>query len=105
MAQADIPKSTLKDYNGGAQTDISGIREDIESLKANVMSLTKHLQRDGKAKASEMSSALNESIDTLLSKSDKGILALEAEVKDNPRRALVVAFMAGFAINLLLRRG
>jgi hypothetical protein len=104
MAQAEIPKSTLKDYNGGAHADMNGIREDIESLKANVMSLSKHLQRDGAAKASEVKTAINEGLDVLLSKGDKSILAIENEVKLNPRRALVMAFMAGFAINLLLSR-
>ena len=106
MAQADIPKKAVKEYNGnGTGGDLNDIRDDLESLKASVMSLSKHLQRDGKAKASEVKGVINDGLDTLLSSGDKGISALESQVKDNPRRALVMAFMAGFAINLLLRRG
>lgn len=109
MAQNDIQNGSLKDFNGDAGipeiSDLHSIRHDIEALKENVLSLTKHLQRDGKAKATEMSTALNEGLDTLMTKSDQGLAALETQVKENPRRALVIAFLAGFAANLLIRKG
>ena len=109
MAQTDVKNGSLKDYNGDATTpeitDLHSIRHDIEALKENVLSLTKHLQRDGKAKASEVSSALNEGLEAFLSKGDQGLSALENQVKENPRRALVLAFLAGFAANLLIRKG
>lgn len=106
MAQTDIPKKAIKEYNGnGAGGDLNDIREDLESLKDSVLSLSKHLQRDGKAKASEVKEVINEGLDSLLNSGDKSLSALESQVKDNPRRALIMAFAAGFAINLLLRRG
>jgi ElaB/YqjD/DUF883 family membrane-anchored ribosome-binding protein len=111
MAQADIPQNPVKDYNGGTASlekqygEISDIRSDLESLKTNVKSLTQHIQSDGREKAEQVKSALNESLDTLRKKSDEGLLVLEDSVKENPRRSLVVAFLAGFIINVLMRKG
>ncbi|MEZ0223964.1 MAG: hypothetical protein ACAH83_05380 [Alphaproteobacteria bacterium] len=111
MAQADIPQNPIKDYNGGTASiekqygEISDIRSDLESLKTNVKSLSQHLQSDGKEKAEQVKSAISEGLDTLMIKGDKGLVALEESVKDNPRRSLVMAFLAGFAINILMRKG
>jgi hypothetical protein len=105
MAQADTSNTpSAKGYNGSAQADIGDIRQDIISLKESVRSLTKHLQKDGIAKAGELKESVSESLDTLLAKSDEGLVALEEQIKANPRRSLVVAFMAGFALNLLMRK-
>lgn len=108
MAQTDIPKTPGREYNGTSPTtnnDLSDIRKDLESLKDSVLSLSRHLQRDGKAKAGEVKSVIDDSIDDLLEKSDKGITAIAEQVKENPRRALAMAFAAGFVINLIMRKG
>ena len=107
----NIPNNSAKDINGYPRAsgtnhdDIEGIRHDIESLKANVSySLSKNLQRDGQVKAGEIKTALNDGIDVLISKGDQGIVAIEGQVKENPRRSVAIAFVAGFLANILLRR-
>ena len=107
MAQTDTPeKSTYKATpNGASYDELGDIRNDIESLKSSVLSLSEQLQRDGKEKAGQLKDAVNDGIDAILASSDKGITAVEAQVKENPRRSIAVAFAAGFIFNLLMRRG
>lgn len=107
MAQADINSPGIKDYNGSNKLmDADGdVRQDIHALKENIRNLTRHLQKDGIAKADEFKGAIGDGIDSLLAKSDDVLLQLENEIRDNPRRSLVVAFVAGFALNLLMRKG
>lgn len=81
------------------------IRKDLESLKANVTALGKHLKSEGKEKAGEARDMLDQGIDTLLAKGDKGLEALDSSVKDNPRRALAIAFATGIILNFLMRKG
>ncbi|MEZ0259801.1 MAG: hypothetical protein ACAH80_02260 [Alphaproteobacteria bacterium] len=80
------------------------IRKDLESLKANVTALGKHLKSEGKEKAGEARELLDQGIDTLLSKGDKSLEMLDDSVKDNPRRALAMAFAAGIILNFLMRK-
>jgi len=81
------------------------IRKDLESLKANVTSLGRHLKSEGKEKASEAREVLGKGIDALLTRSDRGLEMLDTSVKDNPRRALAVAFATGIILNFLMRKG
>lgn len=84
--------------------DFDQIRKDLEALKANVGALGKHLKYEGKEKAAEARDAVGKGIDAVFDKSDKGLEMLDSSVKDNPRRALAVAFAAGFILNFLMRK-
>lgn len=81
------------------------IRKDLETLKTNVGALGKHLKYEGKEKAAEARDAVGKGIDAVSDKSDKSLEMLDSSVKDNPRRALAVAFAAGVILNFLMRRG
>lgn len=80
------------------------IRKDLESLKSNVTALGKHLKSEGREKAVEARELLDRGIDSLLDKGDKSLVALDDTVKDNPRRALAIAFAAGIVLNFLMRK-
>jgi ElaB/YqjD/DUF883 family membrane-anchored ribosome-binding protein len=81
------------------------IRKDLESLKANVTSLGRHLKSEGREKAVEAREVLGKGIDALMSRSDKGLEMLDTSVKDNPRRAIALAFATGIILNFLMRKG
>ena len=109
MAQADMTKKG-RDHNGASQLEkgygeIGDIRHDLQSLKENVRNLTRHLQKDGLDKAEDIKGAVSDGIDAIVSKGEDGMTALEHEIKENPRRSLIVAFIAGFALNLFFRKG
>jgi len=80
------------------------IRKDLEALKENVGALGKHLKSEGKEKAAEARDAVGKGIDAVLDKSDRTLDMLDSSVKDNPRRALAVAFAAGVILNFLMRK-
>ncbi len=108
MAQTNITDTSVSGIktapNGVDYTDIGDIRKDIDSLKSSMVSLSRHLQRGGKAKADEVRGALSDGLETILGKGDASLLKVEEQVRENPRRSIVIAFMAGFALNFLLRR-
>ena len=85
--------------------EFDALCKDIETLKADFVALSGHLKADGRAKAAEVKGTVDTGINALLDKSEDGLELLEAQVKENPRRALIVAFCAGLALNFLMRKG
>ena len=103
MLRSQILDSIVK-HAPMAFDEFEEIRKDLESLKSNVTALGKHLKAEGREKAGEARELLDEGIDALLGKGDKGLEMLDESVKDNPRRALAIAFAAGIVLNLLMRK-
>ena len=87
----------------GEYSEISDIRKDIQSLKENIASLAQHVKSDGKAKVGELKDAAAKRVDDVVAKGDESLMALDDQVKANPRQALLIAFAAGLITNFLLR--
>ncbi len=88
-----------KDYE-----EVDDIKHDLESLRSNVVLLTRHLKHDGAATAENMKERLKESMSELRAKSEDRLHDLEDKVRENPRNSILLAFGAGVLANLLLRR-
>lgn len=90
----------MKDY-----AEISEIRDDLNSLKSNVIALTKHLQRDGKERVSEIGDAVWKGVDIVREKGEESFNAIEDTIRENPRRSTLIAFGVGLLTSLLLSSG
>jgi len=100
-AARDMAKEfSIKDYS-----ELSDIRKDLDSLKDNVVALTRHLKNDGAETAGHIKDSLAHSAQALRTKGENGLEALDGKIKDNPRSSVLVAFAAGVIANFLLRRG
>ncbi|MCS5597752.1 MAG: hypothetical protein NZ828_10905 [Alphaproteobacteria bacterium] len=84
--------------------EIDDIREDLDSLKSNVVELTKHIKSDGHQQTEELKNAALSRLITLKSSGEKRVKDLEAHVKQKPAKSVAIAFAAGLATSLLLNR-
>jgi|MDTB01.1.fsa_nt_gb ElaB/YqjD/DUF883 family membrane-anchored ribosome-binding protein len=84
--------------------EIDDIRGDIESLKSNVVELTKHIKQDGKTHGAELKGAMAEQLINAKAYSHKKYDDLEGKVKKHPAQSIAAAFAAGCLINMLLKR-
>lgn len=103
MPKTNIPKpkaSTLAQYD-----EIENIREDLDSLKSNIVELTKHIAADGNEQAQELKERALDQIAALQNTGLKQYKSFEKSVKSNPGQSVAMAFAAGLALSLLLRRG
>lgn len=86
-----------------AKEGLSEVRKDLSALKSDTISLASHLMRDGKERASEVKEAVVDGYDNLRSKSQDALEVLADQVRENPRRSLLIAFAAGLVANMFLR--
>ncbi len=89
-----------KDYE-----EIDDIKSDLDSLRSNVVQLTRHLKHDGLETAANVKELLKESMEELRTKGEESLHRVEDKVRDNPRNSVLLAFGAGVLASLLLRRG
>jgi len=95
----EIIKKSKNEY-----TEIDHIREDLDSLKNNVIELTRHLTKDGNAQISQISQALLDRVHDVQKSGKKQLKVVEGKVQENPTQTLALAFGAGVIASLLLRR-
>lgn len=98
-------KNMAKNFSTKEYTEISEIRQDLNSLKSNIVALSKHVKEDGKERVSELGDAVRKGVETLRERSGDSFAVIEDQVRDNPRRSLLIAFGVGFIANLLLTSG
>ncbi len=98
-------KSMAKNFAMKDYAEISEIRDDLNSLKSNVIALTKHLQKDGKERVSEIGDAVWKGVDIVRERSEESFGAIEDTIRENPRRSLLIAFGVGILANLLFTSG
>lgn len=97
MAKA---KTTAKPkYN-----EIDEIRDDLNSLKNNVVELSRHLKSDGLAKTESAKASALSRLDDVKAEGQRRVGQIEGRVKAKPAESVAVAFAAGLAASLLLRR-
>lgn len=86
--------------------ELEEIREDLDSLKDNVVALTKHVRRDGVGQVEEMSDValakISKAQGALQKQGKKQIERLDKQVKSKPLESIAVAFAGGLLASLLL---
>jgi len=88
--------------------EIKEIKDDLDSLKSNVVALTMHLQENGIQKARDLSDGIQDTAfstaNRIIAEGEREIHAFEKQVKTNPGTSLLLAFGAGILVNALLSR-
>lgn len=97
-------RDMARDFASKDYAELSDIKQDLDSLRDNVVQLTRHLKKDGAHKADEMKERVKEGFDTLRHKGEDGLKVVEDKVRANPRNGVLLAFAAGVLANVLLRR-
>lgn len=84
--------------------EINDIREDLNSLKSNVVELTKHVRHDGAAQTTELKKMLMGRLKGFQSSGQKQIQNVEKRIADKPAKSVAIAFAAGLAASMFLSR-
>lgn len=84
--------------------EIDDIREDLTSLKNNVVELSRSLKKDGISKTGDVKDSAMLRLENLKGAGQRRIGDVEDRVKDKPVESVAIAFAAGLAASLLLRR-
>lgn len=85
--------------------EIEEIRNDIDSLKDNVVELSKHLQSEGKNQAFKLGDIAMERLSDLKKSASFEYQRAEKAVKQKPGQSVAIAFAAGLLASALFRRG
>ena len=84
--------------------EIDDIRDDLDSLKSNVVELTKHVKHDGEIQTRKMQDALKTRLQEMRISGRKQYQKVEKQVKAKPAQSMAIAFAAGVAASMLMRR-
>lgn len=85
--------------------EIEEIKQDIDSLKSNVVELTRHVQSEGRFQAGKISELAAQRLTDLKKSAQLEYLKVEKAVKAKPGQSVAIAFGAGLLVSFLLRRG
>lgn len=85
-------------------TEIDHIREDLDSLRNNVVELTRHMKKDGHAQAAQLRSSMSDRLEQVQKSGRMQYAQLEGRVKEKPGQTLAMAFGAGLLASMLIRR-
>lgn len=84
--------------------EIDDIREDIDSLKYNVVELTKHIKADGQETLEEAKETASEKLKRLSDSGKRQLKNMEGRVKEKPAQSMAIAFAAGLALSAMMKR-
>lgn len=95
--------------------EIDNIREDLKSLRDNVLVLSKKVEAEGKMTATELKAKAQENMADLKTRAQEKISHLqdysadqlkmvETEIKKKPAQSVAIAFGAGLLASFLLSR-
>ncbi len=84
--------------------EIDHIRDDLESLKTNVVELTKHVQQNGTQMSQELAQVARKQLSQLQTRGKKEFHKVEDRIKAKPAQSLAIAFAVGIAASYLLGR-
>jgi len=88
--------------------EIKEIRENLDSLRSNVVALTRHLQDNGVKKAKAVGDGMQEktldAADALIAEGEREMHMLEEQVTSNPAKSMLFAFGIGVLASALLGR-
>lgn len=94
-------KATIASKTSGSYTELQDIREDLESLKNNVVELTRHLQTDGTLLADKMAKKAKLRAVELKDAGREEMYRIEDRVREHPSQSIAVAFLAGVVASFL----
>ncbi|MGQ0527374.1 MAG: DUF883 family protein [Alphaproteobacteria bacterium] len=81
--------------------EIKDIKNDLESLKTNVVGLGKNVQENGADLTAELKEKVQQRISKLQEKGKGELHRMEDRVKDKPAKSMAVAFFAGLVASWL----
>ncbi len=87
-----------------AASSIDNIKEDIYTLKADVIELGRTVKSEGMKKIEEATIELQDKIDSLKTEGRDEIDKVQSYINNNPNNAVGIAFAAGALVALLLSR-
>lgn len=83
--------------------EIDEIKEDLDSLKDNVVALTKHVQKDGVEQVEDLSKTAQKRLTLLKMRGRQEMKKVEKQVKAKPAQSVAIAFAGGVLASMLLR--
>jgi ElaB/YqjD/DUF883 family membrane-anchored ribosome-binding protein len=83
--------------------EIQDIRADLDSLKNNVIELTKHIKDTGAAQTNNIKHNIEHQISDLQKAGANQVKNVEKHVKQKPTQSLMTAFAVGLVASYLLR--
>lgn len=93
-----MPRSKETSY-----PEIDEIRDDLDSLKNNVVELTRHLKSDGVQQAEQVSSLAQKRLKSLGTRGQQELRRIEKQVKQKPAQSMAIAFATGMLASMILR--
>ena len=84
--------------------EIEEIRNDLDSLKDNVVELTRHIQANGAEQINELGALAQKRVTEAKKAGRRELHKVEAQVKAHPGQSMALAFAAGMALSLLMGR-
>lgn len=97
-------RDLARDFADKEYEEIDDIKSDLDSLRSNVVQLTRHLKHDGLETAANVKERLKEGLEDLRVKGEESLHRAEDKVRENPRNSVLLAFGAGVLASMLLRR-
>lgn len=99
MAKQVAVPSTKTEY-----TEINDIKDDIESLKNNVIQLTHQLKESGIQQTKAFKKTASVQFSELKDNGQKQMEKVESHVREKPAQSIAAAFAVGVIASLLLGR-
>jgi ElaB/YqjD/DUF883 family membrane-anchored ribosome-binding protein len=87
-----------------ATNGIDEIREDLDSLKTNIIELTRHMKAETGARTQLLRSGVLGQVNSLKKTGAEQFEKLEGQVKAKPAQSLALAFVGGMLFSYLLGR-
>ncbi len=84
--------------------EIEDIRDDLNSLRSNVVELTKHIKEDKLVQTQELNTRFKDRWTKFQASGQEQYKNVEKRVKEKPAQSMAVAFAAGLAASIILRR-
>lgn len=88
--------------------EIEDIRQDLDSLKSNVVELTRHIKAEGGSQAlaftKDLRKVAQDRLSELRNTAQREYRKVESQVKSKPSQSLATAFAAGLVLSWLFSR-
>jgi len=96
----NVSKKNLK----AANNSLDNIKEDIYTLRSDVIELGRTVKSEGLKKIEEATIELHDKIDSLKKEGTEELDKVQAYINDKPNQSVAIAFAVGAALALFLNR-
>tara|TARA_Y100001936_G_scaffold219303_1_gene232565 strand:- start:416 stop:685 length:270 start_codon:yes stop_codon:yes gene_type:complete len=86
------------------KSEVQAIREDLDSLKSNVVKLTETLGQEKESRIDHLKEVTLENVDALKAQGAERYAQIRTAVKEQPAKSVGIAFAAGLLASFLLTR-